>query len=363
MLDYVYLEPLPIVEAHLIINSILVGIAVMVVGLRVYSRIFSNARLGLDDAFILVAAPLGVGMLIVQGLWTRMGIGYSITEAAVNIGLILRLLVAYELIFAMATFVIKLSVLSFYLRIFVHRNLRLYAKLSMGFISLWTLGNVLQVFLICRPFAASYDPTVKGTCGNQVSSFIAIGAFNAITDVLILSLPLPVLWSLQARTCTKVGLTIIFSIGLLVSVVAIIRIISLTSVDVKGNLTGTMVWAAFLSTVEPNLAIVCVSLPMLAPLYARLRGRPLLSTKRSRGVPDGISISVPTIGHMGERRRFSRVVDMDTGDTFALETIYAPDTTIHNQAVVTRVEAGMRSRVTVEDAVSLDGSTRSQTSR
>lgn len=56
MFDYVYLEPLPIVEAHLIINSILVGIAVMVVGLRVYSRIFSNARLGLDDAFILVAA-------------------------------------------------------------------------------------------------------------------------------------------------------------------------------------------------------------------------------------------------------------------------------------------------------------------
>ncbi|KAI8397481.1 hypothetical protein FOFC_20787 [Fusarium oxysporum] len=142
----------------------------------------------------------------------------------------------------------------------------------MGFISLWTLGNVLQVFLICRPFAASYDPTVKGTCGNQVSSFIAIGAFNAITDVLILSLPLPVLWSLQARTSTKVGLTIIFSIVILsytsnkidsifslpnrVSVVAIIRIISLASVDLKGNLTGTMVWAAFLSTVEPNLARV-----------------------------------------------------------------------------------------------------------
>ncbi|RYC80049.1 hypothetical protein BFJ63_vAg17071 [Fusarium oxysporum f. sp. narcissi] len=263
----------------------------------------------------------------------------------------------------MATFVIKLSVLSFYLRIFVHCNLRLYAKLSMGFVSLWTLGNVLQVFLICRPFAASYDPTVKGTCGNQVSSFIAIGAFNAITDVLILSLPLPVLWSLQARTSTKVGLTIIFSIGLLVSVVAIIRIISLASVDVKGDLTGTMVWAAFLSTVEPNLAIVCVSLPMLAPLYARLRGRPLLSTKRSRGVPDGISISVPTIGQMGKRKRFSRIVDMDTGDTFALQTIYAPDTTIHNQAVATRAEAEMRSRVTVEDAVSLNGSTRSQTSR
>uniref|UniRef100_A0A0D2YF03 Rhodopsin domain-containing protein n=2 Tax=Fusarium oxysporum TaxID=5507 RepID=A0A0D2YF03_FUSOF len=321
MFDYVYLEPLPIVEAHLIINSILVGIAVMVVGLRVYSRIFSNARLGLDDAFILVAAPLGVGMLIVQGLF-------------VSAQLLSTNLCSY--------------------------NLRLYAKLSMGFVSLWTLGNVLQVFLICPSLLQPHTiPQSKGTCGNQVSSFIAIGAFNAITDVLILSLPLPVLWSLQARTSTKVGLTIIFSIGLLVSVVAIIRIISLASVDVKGNVTGTMVWAAFLSTVEPNLAIVCVSLPMLAPLYARLRGRPLLSTKRSRGVPDGISISVPTIGQMGKRKRFSRIVDMDTGDTFALQTIYAPDTTIHNQAVATRAEAEMRSRVTVEDAVSLNGSTRS----
>ncbi|KAJ0117825.1 hypothetical protein HZ326_31905 [Fusarium oxysporum f. sp. albedinis] len=140
-----------------------------------------------------------------------------------------------------------------------------------GLSSIWVAFHIPYSIRRRMEYGVWIESLVKGTCGNQVSSFIAIGAFNAITDVLILSLPLPVLWSLQARTSTKVGLTIIFSIGLLytsnkidsifslpnrVSVVAIIRIISLASVDLKGNLTGTMVWAAFLSTVEPNLARV-----------------------------------------------------------------------------------------------------------
>ncbi|KAH8649011.1 hypothetical protein BGZ61DRAFT_524736 [Ilyonectria robusta] len=90
-------------------------------------------------------------------------------------------------------------------------------------------------------------------------------------------------------------------------------------------------------------------------------GHPLLSTRHSPGVPGGISISVPTIGQMGKRNQFSRIVDTDTGVTFAPETMHA--TAIHNQTVVARAEAGMRSQVTVEDAASLNRSTRSQTSR
>jgi hypothetical protein len=144
-----------------------------------------------------------------------MGIGFDITETMPNIFHILKMLVAYELIYATSISTIKLSVMLFYLRVFVNSGLRKAVKLAIGFVVLWSVGNILQVFLICRPFAHTYDPTVPGECGNQIASFIAIGAFNIITDVIILTLPLPTIWSLKMTTPAKLGLTGVFLVGLM----------------------------------------------------------------------------------------------------------------------------------------------------
>lgn len=119
------------------------------------------------------------------------------------------------LVFAISTLTIKLSVLFFYNRIFVNRTMKLATKLTMVWVLLWSVGNIMQVFLICQPFAASYDPTVKGTCGNQKASFIAIGAFNAITDVTILLLPVQTIWSLKTKTGTKISLLGVFCVGVM----------------------------------------------------------------------------------------------------------------------------------------------------
>lgn len=51
------------------------------------------------------------------------------------------------------------------------------------------------------------------------------------------------------------------------SVIALVRIASLTTLDLN-NLTGTMVYAVFWSALEPNMGIICVSLPMLGPLWS-----------------------------------------------------------------------------------------------
>ncbi|EFX05199.1 integral membrane protein [Grosmannia clavigera kw1407] len=234
-------------------------------------------------------------MLIISGMYSQLGVGCPLSEALINIPLILRLLVAYELIFATSTFTIKVSVLLFYLRVFVTPAMKLAAKLTLAFVVLWTVGNIMQVFLICRPFAATYDTDVPGTCGNQVASFIAIGCFNIVTDVIIIILPIP-------TVC--------------VSVVAIARIVALTRLDMKANLTGTMIYADFLSAVEPNLAILCVSLPMLRTLKSRMRtkGRYDPSTSRSEGQLDSKKF--------GDSRHVRLTGDMPA-ESFAMKTVYA----------------------------------------
>lgn len=105
--------------------------------------------------------------------------------------------------------------LCFYLRVFVNKNLRRATLASMVFVVTWNVANILQVFLICRPFKATYDLSVVGTCGDRIGSFIAIGSFNIITDILILSLPMSTIWSLKMKKAAKAGITIVFCMGLL----------------------------------------------------------------------------------------------------------------------------------------------------
>lgn len=143
-----------------------------------------------------------------------MGIGYDVTETLPNLETILKMLVAYELIYATSISTIKVSVMLFYLRVFVNPSLRKATKAALIFVGLWSIGNILQVFLICRPFVKTYSLTAEGVCGNQVASFIAIGAFNIISDVMILTLPLPSVWQLKMSTGRKLGLSCVFLIGL-----------------------------------------------------------------------------------------------------------------------------------------------------
>lgn len=73
---------------------------------------------------------------------------------------------------------------------------------------------ILQAFLICKPLAYNWNLSIKGgRCGNQNQGFLAQAITNLLLDVMIVSLPLPVLWGLQMRAGKKVSITIMFSIG------------------------------------------------------------------------------------------------------------------------------------------------------
>ncbi|KAK3952818.1 hypothetical protein QBC32DRAFT_259153 [Pseudoneurospora amorphoporcata] len=328
-----YFEPKHTTKVHLIINTCLVGLTLAVIGMRMFARFLSGAKLWWDDWLILAAVPQGIGMLIIQGLWIGMGVGYPFTETYMNLVPLLKLLISYELIFATCITTVKLSVMFFYLRVFVNHGLRTATKLAMTFVGLWSTGNVLQVFLICRPFRATYDPmsAPDAVCGSQKASFIAIGAFNVVTDLVILTLPLPTVWGLKMNWSTKAGLTGVFLVGLLTSVVAIIRIVTLTDLDMT-NLTGTMVYADFWSTVEPNLAILCVSMPMLSPLWARCTTRRGAS-KLAPTTSDGTATFGGTKNSgFNKLKNNSHLAEEE--DHIGLESLYASNKEVHYQSAV-----------------------------
>ena len=111
---------------------------------------------------------------------------------------------------------IKISILLFYMRIFAVRSFRIAAHITMVLVIAWALSVILCGFLLCTPFAFNWDQTIPGgSCGKQVLSYILTGALNIITDVMVLSLPIPMVWKLQTPRANKIALTVIFGLGFL----------------------------------------------------------------------------------------------------------------------------------------------------
>ena len=82
-------------------------------------------------------------------------------------------------------------------RLFPTRGIRHLLWAVAGFIGLYT---VIQSFLIifqCKPIKGAWDPNIKAVCINLGVMSIVTASLNVTTDVITLSLPLPLVWRLN----------------------------------------------------------------------------------------------------------------------------------------------------------------------
>ena len=81
-------------------------------------------------------------------------------------------------------------------------------------VAVYCTGSLLFFCLNCRPIQANWDHTIEDAkCGNQRAGWLGTGVANIITDVIILSLPMPSVWDLQLPTRTKVAVLGVFGLG------------------------------------------------------------------------------------------------------------------------------------------------------
>ena len=113
----------------------------------------------------------------------------------------------------------KISILTQYLRIFVpsrHGNAYMFWYTT-ALILLNVIFCIIEFFLIimnCSPRARLWNQELSGTCIGT-SNIVFTAGFNIISDVMILVLPLTRVWRLQMSTRRKLGLSLIFSTGLM----------------------------------------------------------------------------------------------------------------------------------------------------
>jgi hypothetical protein len=128
---------------------------------------------------------------------------------------------AFQLLMIFQLGLTKLSIIFFCRRIFLSSKATAFNAISNVFlviIACWTIALFLTEMLFCKgDLSYTWEPLqeVQAKCGSPLAPELAFVISDLITDVFILLLPLPVIWTLNMPSSRKWAVSGIFMIGLM----------------------------------------------------------------------------------------------------------------------------------------------------
>ncbi|KZL77851.1 CFEM domain-containing protein [Colletotrichum tofieldiae] len=326
----------------LLIGVIGGAIALMVFGLRMCSGIPTGGRtLGWDDWTIVIAMALTMPPTIFAVTLSNNGLGKDMwTLPQKQIENVLFYYYLGELFYFAALTATKISILFFMLRVFsMSKRFRHLVYGTMVMCLGYGIAFVTCTALQCTPVNYSWeqiDSNKVGKCNNIHLQGWMSAIFNIIIDLIILVLPLKKLAELQMKLKKKIMIMFMFSLGIFVTIVSVVRLRSLIAFANSQNITWDYTEAAWWSTVELDVGIICACLPSLRSLFMTLGVRMLGSTNghsngpKSTGMKSGTNKSglsstaekpAKSVPRQGDESDFIPLVDVDNGKSNFNESV------------------------------------------
>ncbi|KAF2087760.1 hypothetical protein K490DRAFT_65599 [Saccharata proteae CBS 121410] len=274
----------PATRGPIVVTTVFGFLAVLTTFMRIISRRMRKLPFEADDYFI----PVALFFLFAEyGLQIACHVAGGVGRHAVDIDpedvvKTLKLILPFEALYGVILMFIKLSILHFYLRIFGSDKHFRWAAYGVGaIVVMWMMSVVIETFLLCRPLAYNWDQSIAGVCGQRNTVYVSAGVINMITDVMCMVLPAPTIWKLQLPLARKIALIFLFSLGIFITIISIIRIESLLAIsftDPTWTLPSGLMW----TVLEPELGIINANLPVIRPLLVSLFPRIFGSTRERR---------------------------------------------------------------------------------
>lgn len=181
---------------------------------------------------------------------------------------------------------IKISIIVFLRRLL--GTLTFYRAFTMGliaFVTCWAVAALLVNIFQCWPVQYYYDKDLNGNCmRHQREFFQCMGSLALAEDVFILCLPIPVVWRLRITMRQKFAVTFVFSLGGLVCIFSLLRLIEFRRFIVT-DLASSSALESIWTVLEINVAIITGSLPLLRPLLQGILGRMRSASNSKRSHP------------------------------------------------------------------------------
>ncbi|KAF5965001.1 integral membrane protein PTH11 [Fusarium bulbicola] len=241
---------------------------------RMYSR-FSKKQIGIDDWFVTVAMLFSIGLHVPYYYFFRYEyIGFHTKDLPKNYDIepVLFYNWIMQVLYNPILALVKSSILFFLLRLGGHNRGIKWAIYGLnGFNVALMIAIFLTVVFQTIPINAYWDLSTKPE--RQIDGpvfYISSAIITIITDVLVLLIPFWIFIGLKMRIAAKLGLIVVFLMGGVVTIVAILRVIELykkfyiKGYDSRHSLGDT------LSSIEVNLAIIACCGPALRPLFRRM---------------------------------------------------------------------------------------------
>ncbi|KAJ5042794.1 uncharacterized protein L3040_004187 [Drepanopeziza brunnea f. sp. 'multigermtubi'] len=282
-----------------VVTSVLfTSVAFICVVARLYTRHFMLQNAGTDDYLIIGAMAASIGFCVIIFYQIQNGLGRPfLTLSEATVLKFLQCLWATIPTYNLALVLTKISIVFQYKRIFTARKIIRLCNIMIGILSVYGLWAVFGSTFMCLPVSNFWNTGISVGCMEKTAFWFSNAALNIATDILIFSIPMPLLKQLQLPKKQKIGLMFVFGFGAFVCVTSVIRLKSLHEISASTDTTLDGVNAGIWSGIEINVAIACASLPSIKPLISRVAPR-LFSTRSTSCSRSNVN-NAPDAPHYG----------------------------------------------------------------
>ncbi|GAW22246.1 hypothetical protein ANO14919_117820 [Xylariales sp. No.14919] len=295
-------------------------IALAVSILRIYSRIFLAKAFGWDDGFMCGSTLSAFVSYIVYIYETQHGLGmHKAFVSADDIWKFGAANFAQTIINLLGLGLLKISLSLSLIRLSRSKTFKWVLWGTIAFVTIYTVFAFLTLFLYCKPLSGFWDITSGAKCYSLqlfIRFALANTALSIFTDILLASLPIPVIWQLQLKTRIRVYLIIMLALGWGAVGIGIVKAINQIQYNPLGDTTyeiSVVTWAF----IQLNVSITAACAPQLKQLLRPILG---LTTNSYKSTPYGNpSHNRRTTGHSIGGRYMKQPSHADKTDGFELD--------------------------------------------
>ncbi|KAL4748732.1 hypothetical protein BDW72DRAFT_205343 [Aspergillus terricola var. indicus] len=260
-------------RAAFIVTTISMVLVTITLALRIWAKSIRRRRFMTHDYLYFAGYVMAIGYAaqFLYGIYPNV-MGMHLEDAIRlypdRLETALKIIASSTFIWAFATTLVKLCLLSLYLQIF-HSEIifRILAYIVAALSAMLAVSGILLGIVFCEPFAYNWDRTIEGGhCGDTPKLQLSTAIVNMILDLFIVVLPMPVLWGLQMVKKRKIMLSGVFSLGLCICAMNLTRTVLVVNQD-RADVTYSIARIGLFSILEVNVGMICAALPTLGPLF------------------------------------------------------------------------------------------------
>ncbi|KAF8846925.1 hypothetical protein BDZ45DRAFT_682215 [Acephala macrosclerotiorum] len=258
--------------------------SLLFVFMRLVARLGFLKNPGRDEIAIVISSLSSIALLVATLLQVKYGLGKHFENLTPDeFEKVLKCLWVAIICYNISLSATKISIILQYMRVFVGRRIQLVCWIVLGIVIAYFIQAILTAIWTCVPISAFWNLSEEGNCINKKFLWFFNAAFNILTDLIIITLPMPALSTLRLPLRQKIGLMGVFALGGFVCLVSVLRLHALYIVSISTDITYDNVDAAIWSIIEVNVGIICASLPTIKPLISCLFPGLLGSTRSRQG--------------------------------------------------------------------------------